>query len=69
MAFDWKTYNREYQRKRRAAQHRQELIKQGKCPISEILLTSRYHDLDCPCGIRPIAVEITIETYHIHKKT
>jgi len=27
------------------------LKKQGKCPIVEILLISRFHDKDCPCGL------------------
>lgn len=68
MTFSWKEYNREYQRKFRAKQRREHLIAQGKCPVTEILLTSKYHPDDCPCGIRlvPIITEITIQTFNIH---
>lgn len=51
MSFDAKAYKREWMRRHRARQHQRNLIAQGKCPISEILLTSRFHDPDCPCGL------------------
>lgn len=71
--FNWKSYNREYQKKQRAKKHRRDLISQGKCPISEILLTSKYHDPDCPCGVRlnyMIVTEtiVTIEPEHTQNK-
>lgn len=49
--------------RRRAEERRRFMVSQGKCPISEILLTSKYHDADCPCGIRfggYVVVEETI---------
>ena len=67
MSFNWKDYNREYQRKHRERVHRQNLLAEGKCPITEILLTSQYHDTDCPCGIRLVNV-LTVQevTIYIH---
>lgn len=67
MSFDWRTYNREYQRKVREKKYKQLLISQGKCPIIEILLMSKYHPQDCPCGIRitngVTLDELTLVTY------
>ena len=50
--FDSKAYKRAWMRNHRANQKRMELISQGKCPISEILLTSKYHEQNCPCEVR-----------------
>lgn len=52
MTFDKKKYNREWARKRRGFTEGEEYrikryIKMGKCPVCEMLLTSRYHT-NCP---------------------
>lgn len=52
MSFNAKIYKAQWMREHRAKRHRRALISQGKCPISEILLTSKYHDPNCPCGVR-----------------
>lgn len=68
MSFNWRDYNREYQRQHRAKLHRQKLLSQGKCPITEMLLVSQYHDSNCPCGIRLVNF-LTIQevTIYIHE--
>lgn len=54
MSFDKRTYNRLFMRKVRAKEHQVNLVGKGKCPITEILLDSRYHDPDCVCGFHPV---------------
>ena len=51
MTFDAKSYNRAWMKEYRAKIKQKYLISQGKCPITEILFTSRYHNSDCPCGL------------------
>lgn len=65
MAFDARSYNLQWMRKRRAEQHRLKLISDGRCPISEILLSSTYHDVHCPCGLHNVVInEISLRIKH-----
>ena len=49
MSFDSKKYHRDWMRKYRAKQsppgekREKKLLKQGKCPVCEMLLVSTYH--------------------------
>lgn len=51
MTFDARVYNRTWMQEYRAKIKQKQLIAEGKCPLTEILLTSRYHRSDCPCGL------------------
>lgn len=53
MTFDRRAYHREWMARYRGKQHAEQLISVGKCPVSEILLDSVYHPIDCPCGLHP----------------
>lgn len=53
MSFDKNAYNKKWMAEQRVRQHKDYLISRGKCPYSEILLTSAFHEAHCPCGLHP----------------
>lgn len=47
MSYDHTEYSRNWARKKREALHRERLIQEGKCPVCEMLMKSKYH-VKCP---------------------